>query len=442
MIGQQLDAAVFGLGVDRAHRFAFLLQLLQGSECRLSRRVVANLGLALDPNLRDMLRIGDRLTAQRVFGVQRRLRVVLQLRGVIQPGGLECGADVLVIDEGIEVQTAISLFQQFQGVDGSTDGLAVLRLPAQIPGLHAQRAVEQVVNLSFDAGDFLDQLAVLLGFGGQQLIGLDPGAQISHDDFRVLLGVALINQCAVEGRGIGLRTVVDLASKSAVGEQLTKGHEVSVSIHFIGLQRRACHFRCLGNDVDVSQRVPALSGDRTQQHAVGGGGKWHRDGLALEVGQGLRSGSARHHDAVAAALDVAGQHTDEQAVLARRFKRHTIERTGEVGHGAEVQLAGDHFIGQRRATGEVLPLDVVGGVFVLAVVWQVLFQQAQFVHHLEGGGMHRVAAEIAQEVSVLFQHGNVHAGAGQKIAQHHAGGPAARDYACGGNLFHVPSLKS
>ena len=62
-----------------------------------------------------------------------------------------------------------------------------------------------------------------------------------------------------------------------------------------------------------------------------------------------------------------------------------------------------------------------------------VLQQPQLMHDLQGRGMHRVAAEIAQEVLVLFQHRHIHPGAGQKIAQHHAGRAAAGDHACGGN---------
>jgi hypothetical protein len=45
--------------------------------------------------------------------------------------------------------------------------------------------------------------------------------------------------------------------------------------------------------------------------------------------------------------------------LPRLLEGGAVEGAGEVGHGAEVELAGDHLVGQRRAGGEVLPLDVV-----------------------------------------------------------------------------------
>ena len=62
---------------------------------------------------------------------------------------------------------------------------------------------------------------------------------------------------------------------------------------------------------------------------MGGGGERHRDGLALEFGERLHGRRRRHHDAVAAALYAAGQHTDEQAALASIQMRDAIERAGK-----------------------------------------------------------------------------------------------------------------
>ena len=55
--------------------------------------------------------------------------------------------------------------------------------------------------------------------------------------------------------------------------------------------------------------------------------------------------------------------------------------------------------------------------------------EPEFVHHLQGRGMHGVAAKIAEEVRVLFQHHDIDPGPTQQIAQHHAGGTAADDAA-------------
>ena len=68
-------------------------------------------------------------------------------------------------------------------------------------------------------------------------------------------------------------------------------------------------------------------------------------------------------------------------------------------------------------------------------------EQPELVHDLERRGMNGVAAEIAQEVGVLLQHHHVDAGAREQEAEHHAGGPAAGDAACGAELLHsLPSL--
>ena len=58
-----------------------------------------------------------------------------------------------------------------------------------------------------------------------------------------------------------------------------------------------------------------------------------------------------------------------------------------------------------------------------------LLQDPELVHQLERGRVDRVAAKVAQEVRVLLQHQHRHPGPGQEQAQHHAGGPAARDAA-------------
>ncbi|MCY1431243.1 hypothetical protein D9M71_472060 [compost metagenome] len=190
----------------------------------------------------------------------------------------------------------------------------------------------------------------------------------------------------MEGRRLGLGAVVDLAGEAAAGEQLGERHEIGVGLDTVAAQGRTGDLGGLGNDAHVLLRVPALGGDGAQQHAVGGGGERHGDGLALELLQRLHGRRRRHHDAVAAALGAARQHADEQAALAGVEVGDAVERAGEVGHGAEVQLAGDHLVGQRRAAGEVLPLDLVFRVLVLAVVRQVLVEQTELADQQAAGG--------------------------------------------------------
>ena len=64
-----------------------------------------------------------------------------------------------------------------------------------------------------------------------------------------------------------------------------------------------------------------------------------------------------------------------------------------------------------------------------------LVEQAELVHHFEGRGMNSIAAKVAQEIAVLFQHQYFHAGARQQIPQHHAGRAAAGDAATHGNFL-------
>jgi hypothetical protein len=50
--------------------------------------------------------------------------------------------------------------------------------------------------------------------------------------------------------------------------------------------------------------------------------------------------------------------------------------------------------------------------------------------------MHGIASEIAQEISMLFQHDDGNAGAREQEAQHHPGGSAAGDAAAGAEKTH------
>ena len=68
--------------------------------------------------------------------------------------------------------------------------------------------------------------------------------------------------------------------------------------------------------------------------------------------------------------------------------------------------------------------------------FQESVDQPEFVHHLQGRGMHGVAAEIAEEIGMLLQHHDVDPGAAQEISEHHAGGTAADDAAA--DLHRAP----
>src|SRR5512132_2956519 len=54
---------------------------------------------------------------------------------------------------------------------------------------------------------------------------------------------------------------------------------------------------------------------------------------------------------------------------------------------------------------------------------------------LERRGVDRVAAEVSQEISMLFEDHDFHPDAGEKVAEHHAGRPSADDTAPDVHLF-------
>ncbi len=60
---------------------------------------------------------------------------------------------------------------------------------------------------------------------------------------------------------------------------------------------------------------------------------------------------------------------------------------------------------------------------------QELIEQSEFVHQFESGRMNRVAAKIAIEISMLFQHGYGHTRPRKEITSHHPGWSATHDHA-------------
>ena len=72
--------------------------------------------------------------------------------------------------------------------------------------------------------------------------------------------------------------------------------------------------------------------------------------------------------------------------------------------------------------------------------FQELIQQTQFVHQLERRRMDRVAAKIAQEIRVFFQHHDIDAGAREQEAEHHAGRTAANDATSGRKIFRIHEI--
>ena len=97
--------------------------------------------------------------------------------------------------------------------------------------------------------------------------------------------------------------------------------------------------------------------------------------------------------------------------------------------GDELRMSGE--VGE-VADGERPAADGHGELGEL-LMWerQKFVEQAQLVEELERGGMDGVAAEVAEEVLVFFEDGDIDAGAGEEEAEHDACGASADDAAGG-----------
>ncbi len=94
-----------------------------------------------------------------------------------------------------------------------------------------------------------------------------------------------------------------------------------------------------------------------------------------------------------------------------RHQRH--EGNGQVAEIGE----GDGNLAEHGAeTGELL-----------VRACEELVEDAQLLHDPQGGGVHRVAPEVAEEIGVLLHDGDVDALPGEQEAQHHARRAAAGD---------------
>src|SRR5687767_16035212 len=66
-----------------------------------------------------------------------------------------------------------------------------------------------------------------------------------------------------------------------------------------------------------------------------------------------------------------------------------------------------------------------------------LGEQTELVHELEGRRMDGVAAEIAEEIAMFFEHEHVESGAREEETEHHSGGAGADDATAGAIGFDV-----
>ena len=158
-------------------------------------------------------------------------------------------------------------------------------------------------------------------------------------------------------------------------------------------------------------------------------------GVDVQHAVGTSGADADHSVAFADQVGGLGAHQQAERRKAVRLVREEVEEIPLRHQGDELRLG--------RQVGEIGDLEeAAADLHAQRADFAVgpseeRVQQAEFVHHLHGGGMHGVAAEIAQEVGVLFQHDHIDAGAREQEAEHHPGRPAADDAAAGRGIGHV-----
>src|SRR5439155_13149228 len=178
-------------------------------------------------------------------------------------------------------------------------------------------------------------------------------------------------------------------------------------------------------------RGPAVGGD----HQVGvdlhrpvrPGGPYAGDGAVAGPASGDGVGPGDQVGRLGAAQQVEGRVL--RCLAAEELQEVPLRDEGDVRRGDRqvAEVADDHV-----PAGDA-PVDPVR---LLVRQFQELGQQAQLVQDLQRRRVDGVAAEVAEEVGVLLQDGDVDPGPGQQQPEDHAGGPAADDAARGLDGVH------
>ncbi len=174
-----------------------------------------------------------------------------------------------------------------------------------------------------------------------------------------------------------------------------------------------------------------LEAGKLAHRGVAAIGADHKIGAHLQIA--FRGGRFQAHDSVAVLQKLVDLRLHAQmkgrialARLGQKIEELPLRHEGEkFAVGREMREIGDlhQFITDLRA--ELAHL--------LVRPLEELVDQAELIHELERRGMDGVAAEVAEEVLVLFQHDHIDAGPGQEKAQHDARRSAAGNRAMGGD---------
>ncbi len=223
--------------------------------------------------------------------------------------------------------------------------------------------------------------------------------------------------CRALGNDVGALPVV------AAVEHHQDAARIEATQHLLGIARLVAqpepqhvHRRAEVADLDAGlvphRRMPSIGADDEIGADVDFGTvdrRLHTDDPAALLDQPLRLGM--HQEPEAGIALAAGREEIEEVPL--RHHRNEPAAHRQMGH-----------VGDRDGRVAELAREVREPVMRQL---QKVVEQAKLVHHVQGGGVNRVAAKIAQKVAMLFQDDNAHAGARQQEAQHHTRRAAAGD---------------
>ncbi|MGY3364981.1 hypothetical protein ACVWZL_002106 [Bradyrhizobium sp. GM2.4] len=150
--------------------------------------------------------------------------------------------------------------------------------------------------------------------------------------------------------------------------------------------------RTLAHQLEEIRCIAAVL-HRLQHHAVCGRAERHAHELALEIGEIVVGRILVNDDAVAGARQAVGGDADQPALaLGIAVKSEAVHDQRIVAHHADLQLVGHHRVGDGRAGGEVLPLQLELDVGVFAVFRQIFFEEMELADDDAGG--HRVGCGV------------------------------------------------
>ena len=152
-------------------------------------------------------------------------------------------------------------------------------------------------------------------------------------------------------RYTGLCSVKDFFGKSSIGEELTKGHKISVGINLVFLQTRTAHLWSLRDQGEIFFCIKPSITEGFKHHAVGCRAKGNGHGSTLEFGKTCHIAIDGDHNSISGTIWAVGQCADEDCFgITRSFSTFDqINHRREITHEADLNLTSHHFISNGRA---------------------------------------------------------------------------------------------